>query len=235
MTLHFDWNLTTISLFFCLHPPWIITVFPKLTVCSLSIITQNVNKIDNVVINIEVCLCLRVRRTCRTWLRLQCQLWLLVWVARFVCSIHSCLLYVYYFLSLVVICWDQTMVRLCWALCTIPPVFLSVRSSISPSLWLTNTGAAFQQCPLSKHLYCGVLLPLLCQTKPPCQWYNPAGLRPSPGSFGAAVLHLNGRPDSPSPATIAGQEINFVYVSAGSKRNPKFTSHAHLFTWQIFF
>ena len=115
----------------------------------------------------------------------------------------------------------------------------SVRSSIPPSPWLTNRGAAFQQCPLSKHLYCGVLLTLLCQTKPRSQWNNPAGQRPSPGSFGAAGPHQNSRPDSPgSPATIAGQETNFymcVCVSAGSALDPKSTSHAHLFTRQTHF
>ena len=134
-----------------------------------------------------------------------------------------------------------------WLGCTIPPVHshlslsLSDRSSIPPSPWLTNTGAAFQQCPLSKHRYCGVLLPLLCQTKAPCQWNNPAGRRPSPGSFRAAGPHQNSRPDSPSLAMIAGQEKNLyisiwvcvcVCVSAGSKLNPKFTRHAHLFTRQ---
>lgn len=98
------------------------------------------------------------------------------------------------------------------SLCSCLSLSPSVRSSIPPSPWLANTGAAFQQCPLSKHLYCGMLLPLLCQTKPPCQWNNPAGRRPSPGSFGAVWPHQNSRPNSPSPAMIAGQEINFVCV-----------------------
>lgn len=121
----------------------------------------------------------------------------------------------------------------------------SVRSSvpsIPPSPWLTNRATAFQQCPLSKHLYCGVLLTLLCQTKPRSQWNNPAGRRPSPGSFEATGPHQNSRPESSGPATIAGQEENFVCmcvvfvcVCAASKLNPKFTGHAHLFTRQTDF
>lgn len=96
------------------------------------------------------------------------------------------------------------------------PVFLSARSSISPSLHprQTNRGAAFQQCPLSKHLYCGVLLTLLCQTKPRSQWNNPAGWRPSAGSFRAAELLQNSKTDSPGTAIRAKQETNFACVCA---------------------
>lgn len=137
-----------------------------------------------------------------------------------------------------IICLDQIVFRVPASLLlfSVHPS-LSISPFVHPSPWLTNRGAAFQQCPLSKHLYCGVLLALLCQTKPRSQWNNPAGRWPSLGSFGAAGLLQNSRPDSPGPAMIAGQETNFVCacVSAGSKLNPKFTGHAHLFTRQTDF
>lgn len=184
----------------------------------------------------------------------------MLWVARFVCvpqlwslSLYLVIQYLfvvfvqwlkYFFFSLAVICLAQIVFRLCWVCVplllfsvdrVLPSFYQSVRSSVPPSPWLTNRGAAFQQCPLSKHLYCGVLLTLLCQTKPRSQWNNPAGWRPSPGSFGAAGPHQNSQPDSRGPAMIAGQETNFMCVSAGSKLDPKFTGHAHLFTRQTDF
>lgn len=81
-----------------------------------------------------------------------------VWVARSVCVWSQCLVCVYR--------------------PSVPPV--------RPPVPLTNSGAAFQQCPLSKRLYCGERLTLLCGTKPRSQWNNPAGRRPPPGSLGAA-------------------------------------------------
>lgn len=79
---------------------------------------------------------------------------------------------------------------------------------IHPSSRLTNTGAEFHQWPLLKHLHYGVLLLLLCQTKPPCQWNKPTGQQPPPGSCGAAGPHQNSQPDSPGLDLIAGQETN---------------------------
>ena len=122
--------------------------------------------------------------------------------------------------------------------CVVSSFYQSVRSCIPPSLWLANRGAAFQRYPLSKHLYCGVLLTLLCLTKPRSQWNNPAGWQPLPRSFRAAGPHHCSRLVSLGPALIAGQETNFMFlvcvcvcvcVSASSTKNPKFTGQAHLF------
>lgn len=87
----------------------------------------------------------------------------------------------------------------------------SVRPSIVP-LSLTNRGAAFLQCPLSKHLYCGVLLTLLCQTKPRSQWNNPAGRRPPPGSSGAAPKQPDGARAHHHSSRIQSSPATLTYL-----------------------
>lgn len=113
------------------------------------------------------------------------------------------------------------------------PAFPSVHPSLPPSPWLANRGAAFQQCPLSKHLYCGMLLILLCQTKARSQWNNPAGRRPSPrvirGRWAAPQQPTwTARPSNDSRAGNKHFICERVCVFAGSEQNPKFTGHAHL-------
>lgn len=109
------------------------------------------------------------------------------------------------------------------------PAVPSLCPFVHPSPRLTNTGAEFHRCPLFKHLHYGVLLLLLCQTKPPWRWNNPTGQQPPPGSRGAAGPHQNSPPDSSKLDLIAGQETN---LRVCWQQLSKFNVHIHLLTQQ---
>lgn len=93
----------------------------------LSVMT--VNKIDNVTVNIEVCLCPRVCQPGTTLLGLQRHLWLMVWVTRFVCVTRVCCVCVYCFSS-----FGRNVLR--WAALSVVyrPSRLSLGPAIHPSI-----------------------------------------------------------------------------------------------------
>lgn len=107
----------------------------------------------------------------------------------------------------------------------------SVRLSVTLSLHPHGL-QTFHQCPLLKHPHYGVLMLLLCRTKPLCQWNNPTGQQPLPGSCGAAGPGPKQPTWQPEPGLDSRTGNKPVCLLAAT---PKFSIHVDLFTQQTDF